>query len=1204
MKMSRLLVLSALGLASLSVNAADLVERMAPQQPAAAIYDVTAQESVDKTPAAYATDHGYLLYNPGAQLFFSAGNDYETRASLSETAPVVYFVATEAALGVGSDVVELKNYVPKFSEFRSAFAGGESDFWTDNNTRGDRFWRVTVAGDNTIRISNAINATDKFVGWKGAADDTRLYLLAEGEEGAAIDWQLFELGEWTAYIAENNVFAKSEELKKLIQDAEEAGVDVSAAVAVYNNLDATIEQMQAAMDALNEAITNNTFAHFTPGTALNVSSLIVNPDFVGNVLTGWSGTGFGSYGPKENAEHYNKVYDTYQAVSGLRPGLYVVGVNAFYRAGNAATAYTNFKAQNDDSKNAKFYVKSGDETLTTDIVSPFQGAPTSSTGKGSESSAKDEATGITYWIPNNMEAAEYYMHNLGLYKNNIFANITGSEITIGVKKEKTVSEDWSIFDDFSLIYCGDDDQAYKAYVNYFKTQYPDYKAQRTEFSSDFASMGINYTKSYMDAFDAFESNATSESEALADVERLAAVFAPLQENVALWNEFKATLQEAMEVASDAALDDAYTGPLADWAELDAEDQWNVQKMTNEELRALIDEKVAEIAEARRHPACDDCEIDMTKLLVNPDYEGTDGWTKEAAAGGNVDRGGNNTNHCYEAWNNSNFDIYQVVKDAPQGIYRIEVQGFYRYGRGDNAWNSYNDQVADEVKPGGAPVFVYLNAKKTPFQNVFDEKQEPGFYTGDYYTDPNGEFVYPNMMDNSAEAFSAGMYKQSAYGIIKAGQDMRIGVKGNSSQLGDSWVIWDNFKLFNCGKNAAAVMNVLPDEIANAESMLDQNMGKSIYDALLKAVNAAKAALETGEGETMFNALSDLFDAETDVNASVALFNKLIKAQEELEDAIGNSENDEAMTEAGELDEEITTKIEGHELENEDVDAYIAKIDLMKTKLALPRDWAQASDLDPKELDKVIRNASFDANNGNNWSGTAAGFQTYGNAEIFGKNYDFYQDITGLPAGTYEVQVQGFYRAGEAVDDYKKYVENPEKDNNAFLYAMVVNAAGDSIYSSNPLKRLASEAYTGETDTKDGFIAAKTDTIDLDNQIFSYVLVANNMSAAGSEFDIAKYIGTKVITKVGEDGKLRVGLMKNTLITNDWTIFDNFKLIYYGANSEQQPTPDGIENVTNAPALTVEFFTLDGRKANAAQRGLLIMKQTLSNGAIIVKKIQK
>lgn len=64
-----------------------------------------------------------------------------------------------------------------------------------------------------------------------------------------------------------------------------------------------------------------------------------------------------------------------------------------------------------------------------------------------------------------------------------------------------------------------------------------------------------------------------------------------------------------------------------------------------------------------------------KYLVNADFEAKNGWTSQHASGGNVNYGGNSKNHCFEAYNNSNFDVYQEVSDAPVGVYTISVAGF-------------------------------------------------------------------------------------------------------------------------------------------------------------------------------------------------------------------------------------------------------------------------------------------------------------------------------------------------------------------------------------------------------------------------------------------------------------------------------------------------------------------------------------------------
>ena len=58
-------------------------------------------------------------------------------------------------------------------------------------------------------------------------------------------------------------------------------------------------------------------ASFAQQTWIDVTDAhIINPRFNNNDLTtGWEGTGFGSADPVENAEHYQKSYNTYQNVA-------------------------------------------------------------------------------------------------------------------------------------------------------------------------------------------------------------------------------------------------------------------------------------------------------------------------------------------------------------------------------------------------------------------------------------------------------------------------------------------------------------------------------------------------------------------------------------------------------------------------------------------------------------------------------------------------------------------------------------------------------------------------------------------------------------------------------------------------------------------------------------------------------------------------
>ena len=47
---------------------------------------------------------------------------------------------------------------------------------------------------------------------------------------------------------------------------------------------------------------------------------MINPRFDNNdLVTGWEGTEYGAYNPAGNAEHYERIYDSYQTLSGLSP---------------------------------------------------------------------------------------------------------------------------------------------------------------------------------------------------------------------------------------------------------------------------------------------------------------------------------------------------------------------------------------------------------------------------------------------------------------------------------------------------------------------------------------------------------------------------------------------------------------------------------------------------------------------------------------------------------------------------------------------------------------------------------------------------------------------------------------------------------------------------------------------------------------------
>lgn len=180
---------------------------------------------------------------------------------------------------------------------------------------------------------------------------------------------------------------------------------------------------------------------------------IINPRYDNNDLSGWSGTPLGANNPMENAEHYEKTYNTYQMLSGLKAGQYRLSLDAFYRMGNSGDDYKAYKDGNYSSKQyAELYALSTKGEVTKKIVPASSAALSSSLG-GATSSVGD------YWsplyIPNNMIAAHYWFE-AGYYHNTLDCEVgSNGSIRIGIRKSTTLTGDWTCIDNWKLEYYGE-----------------------------------------------------------------------------------------------------------------------------------------------------------------------------------------------------------------------------------------------------------------------------------------------------------------------------------------------------------------------------------------------------------------------------------------------------------------------------------------------------------------------------------------------------------------------------------------------------------------------------------------------------------------------------------------------------------------------------------------------------------------------------
>ena len=269
---------------------------------------------------------------------------------------------------------------------------------------------------------------------------------------------------------------------------------------------------------------------------LNMTARIVNPCFNSNMLMGWEGNPFGAVNPNENAEHFNCNFDTHQTITGLPNGVYAIGAKAFYRPGLAEEANAHYRVKDTTLRYARIYAVTGGDTLSFPIVSPFSKSVVRAKGVGREIGVKNGSQ--TYYIPDDMISAEYYMHTLKAYDNVVFAGVDDHTLTFGVQKRQMAGMDWCVFDDFTLTYYGNQPESYRQWLT-------EMKKKKVSYS------GVTVSKCYSEAYNAaFSATATSREEAIAAMKAIDVAAEEIAVNASLWAEYKQAGGEA-EVVLDS-----------------------------------------------------------------------------------------------------------------------------------------------------------------------------------------------------------------------------------------------------------------------------------------------------------------------------------------------------------------------------------------------------------------------------------------------------------------------------------------------------------------------------------------------------------------------------------------------------------------------------------------------------------------------------
>ena len=344
--------------------------------------------------------------------------------------------------------------------------------------------------------------------------------------------------------------------------------------------------------------------------------------------------------------------------------------------------------------------------------------------------------------------------------------------------------------------------------------------------------------------------------------------------------------------------------------------------------------------------------------------------------------------------------------------------------------------------------------------------------------------------------------------------------------GGNWFVLSLNKITYLGPitDLTEYQKTLAKAVANAQAVKEGTIPTAAYTALTNTISQYnKEYTTTADYETAIKAIKDATAAATALQSDYAAYKAMKTNVQTLEATEGYTDNNGAKTT---LDAAITTQDEAVEAATTSEPITTATTALRSAALTFVGNVTPSTS-NPFNITFLITNPGFDTD-ASGWTYTVAPGLSYSDCEYYEKDFDINQTLTGLPAGNYELKVQAFQRTGTNADAYSQYT-NGTNNVNAVIY---INNGSQKIkhWASEPSTSALSNEGTG--DWMNDYKAAEG------------VYLPNSMAGARVHFDTGAYENSVLVNV--SDGTLKFGFKGNqTGKSYWWTIFDNFRLYYYG-----------------------------------------------------------
>ena len=238
---------------------------------------------------------------------------------------------------------------------------------------------------------------------------------------------------------------------------------------------------------------------------------------------------------------------------------------------------------------------------------------------------------------------------------------------------------------------------------------------------------------------------------------------------------------------------------------------------------------------------------------------------------------------------------------------------------------------------------------------------------------------------------------------------------------------------------------------------------------------------------------------------------------------------------------------------------------------------EPTDIDqPFDITCMLTNAGMKADLSYGWVPSRTYTQTDGIVHFNDATFNIYQEITGMPKGTYAFRLQAFQRPGETDAVFNDFVNGTDKSSaSIYLQTTATNTA---------IKNIMADRQPSALNEDDALLTDGT-------------YVPTSIEGVKTYFANGLYDNMVVANQKRDSYRVRVGVRATANDAGTWSVYSNVRLLFYGSFT---PEAVGIQkNELVNEESNNNWYDLSGRKLKNSKT------QNLPNGVYIIngKKIR-